>query len=80
VSVEKLQHMRPNEGDVCLNNFHDLSPIDCTEMRHCGLQLSQVKIQLVFANGAEEFHIVFANRTEEFHIVFAYGTENIADT
>ncbi len=69
VSVEKLQHMRPNEGEMCSNNFHDLSPIDGNEMRHCGLQFSPVKIQIVFANGTEEFHIVFAN-----------GTENIADT
>jgi hypothetical protein len=30
--------------------------------------------------GLAKIQIVFANGTEEFHIVFANGTENIADT
>ncbi len=63
MSIEKLQHIRPNEGEMCLNNFHDLSPMDGDEMHHCALQFSPVKILIVFANRTEEFHIVFANGT-----------------
>jgi hypothetical protein len=39
VSIEALQCMRPDEGKMCSNNFHYLSPINGNVMHHCGLQL-----------------------------------------